>query len=330
MRRARTRLAALAALLALAAALADGARAGDESAGTRVASFLTADAGAAVAARGGAGLALAADLQSAALNPAALGALGGGRFAASHASLPGGAAHDWAAWGGRAGASELRWGVSGVLRGEGTIEGRDAANRPTGEARARSWALAVQLARPLGPHLAVGGAARWVGERIGESGGDGLAFDAGAQLRAGPVTAALAAQNFGGGMNWGGRRWSMPASLGAGLALEHAASGLRLVLDLAAPADYFRSARAGAEWRLRHRLALRAGWRHELGAPPEERRTGPAFGFGVGHGSLWLDYGLALAGDGESVHRIGLDLRRLAAPGAAIAPAPGAGAPARE
>ena len=337
MRRARTRpatpapagRATLALSIALSLALAFTfagarlARAAAEASGTRVGAFLTTDPGAAVAARGGAGFALGGDLQSTALNPAALAGLGSGRFAFSHATLAEGVASDWAAFGGRLGAGSLRYGVSGLLRSEGTIVGRDAANQPTADAAARSWALAFQLARPLGPWLTLGGAARWVGERIGESGGDGLAFDAGAQGRAGALSFGLSAQNFGGGMNWGGQRWRMPASLGAGVALEHAPSGLRFVFDLAAPADYYRSARGGAEWRLRDRLALRAGYRRELGAPPDDRGHGPAFGFGAGVGSMWLDYGFVLSSGGESVHRIGLDLRRLAhAEAPALAEAP--------
>lgn len=322
-RRARTRAAAPAAfalaLACTACALAGPARADGEAAGTRVASFLATDPGPAVVARGGAGYALGADLQSATLNPAALGGLSTGGFAFSHATLTGDAVHDWAAYAGRLGRSALRYGVSGVLRSEGTIEGRDAANQPTTTSDARSWALALQIARPLGRNLVIGGAARWVGERVGESGGNGLSFDAGAQLRAGAFSAGLAAQNFGGGMNWGGQRWRMPASLGAGVALEHAASGLRFVLDLAAPADYYRSARAGAEWRWHDRFALRAGWRRELGAPGDDPMNGPAFGLGAGAGSWWLDYGYVVSPNGEAVHRFGLDLRRLARP--AIPPA---------
>ena len=318
----------LALSLALPLAGAGVARAAAEAAGTRVASFLAIDPGAAVAARGGAGFAIGADLQSAVLNPAALAGLGAGRFAVSHATLADDVSHDWAAFGGRLGASSFRYGVSGVLRNEGTIVGRDAANQPTTDSDARSWALSFQLARPVGSWLLVGGAARWVGERIGESGGDGLAFDAGAQARAGALSFGLSAQNFGGGMNWGGQRWRMPASLGAGVALEHAASGLRLVFDLAAPADYYRSARGGAEWRLRDRLALRAGYRRELGAPRDDRGHGPAFGFGAGVGSMWLDYGFVLSPGGESVHRVGLDLRRLARPEAP--PAAEAAGPERE
>lgn len=295
--------------------------ASEDDAGTRVASFLTAGAGPAVLGRGGATLAIGMDLQSAAVNPAALALVGPGRFSFSHANLEGSSAQEWLAWGGRLRGGETRFGLSGLLRDEGTIEGRDENNQPTSSANANSWALAAQLARPLAPWLTVGGAARWVGQRIGESGGNGLAFDLGAQARTGMLSFGLAGQNFGGGMNWGGERWRMPASLGVGVALDHAASGLRFMFDLNAPADYYRSARLGAEWRYRDRVALRAGYRRELGAPSDERLTGPSFGLGAGTGSVWFDYGYVLAPNGESAHRVGLDLRRLGGSAPADAPA---------
>jgi hypothetical protein len=307
-------------LAAVSFACACPARAGEESAGTRVAGFLSAGTGPAVLARGGATFALGGDLQSAASNPAALAGIGAGRFSFSHAALEAGATQEWAAWGGRLRGGQTRIGLAGVIRDEGTVAGRDAFDQPTSDAQARSWALSLQLARPLSPWLVVGGAAHWIGERIGDSGGDGLAFDAGAQVHAGALSLALAGQNFGGGMNWGGRRWRMPASLGAGIAIEHAASGLRFVLDLVAPADYYRSARAGAEWRWRDRLALRGGYRRELGAPSDERLDGPAFGFGAGAGSVWFDYAYVLSANGEATHRIGLDLRRIGSVAAPVAP----------
>lgn len=326
-RRARTRTAAVAALVWLA--LVAPARAGEESAGTRAAGFLTAGAGPAVLARGGAGLALGGDLQSAAINPASLASLSGRRFAFAHAALEDGAVQEWAAWGGRVGATRV--GLTALVRNEGSLDARDENGLPAGAMSLSSTAVGLQLARPLVRWLEVGGTVRGVGERIGGDVGLGLSFDAGALVHAGLLHVALAGQNFGGGMNWGGRRWRMPASLGGGVALDHAPSGLRVALDLNAPADYYRSVRAGAEWRWRDRLALRGGWRQELGAPADERLGGPAFGVGAGAGALWIDYGYVLGGAGEVTHRIGLELRRFGASSASapatVAPAP---APGRE
>jgi hypothetical protein len=296
------------------------ARAANEGAGTRAASFLSAGTAPATLAMGGAALALGRDVQGATLNPAALGWVATPQFSLSHADFADQTAQEWVAFGGRIGSSRTRIGLAAVIRDEGTIEGRDANGVPTSDVRARDLALTLQLARPVGEHLSLGGAAHLVNQSIGEANGSGLAFDAGAQLRLGLVSLAVAGQNFGGGMNWAGQRWSMPAQFATGLALEVPASGLRLALDWTAPADYYRSVRAGAEWRWHDRLALRGGWRGELGAPPEDRAGGPAFGIGAGSGAMWLDYGYVLAGDGSATHRVGLSLRGR--------PAPPAGSPA--
>lgn len=157
-------------------------------------------------------------------------------------------------------------GAAGTFRDEGTIPGRDANNLPTTDVSAHSVALGVQLARPFGERMLVGGAVRYVGESIGESHGNGLSFDAGAQFTSGPFGFGLAGRDFGGGMRWAGQQWRMPATFGAGVAFTHPRSGLRLALDLLAPASYFRSVRVGGEWQWHERLALRGGWRGELGA----------------------------------------------------------------
>jgi hypothetical protein len=307
------------AVLALALCLgATNAPAAEDGAGTRAASFLSAGTAPSVLAMGGAALAFGRDVQGATLNPAALGWVATPQFALAHADLEDQTAQEWAAYGGRIGSSNTRFGLAAVIRDEGTIEGRDANDVPTADVRAQDLALTLQLARPFGEHLSVGGAAHVVSQRIGSVAGSGFAFDAGAQLRLGFLSLAVAGQDFGGGMSWAGQHWRMPTQFATGLALE-APGGLRLALDLNAPADYYRSVRAGAEWRWRDHLALRGGWRSELGAPAEDRLGGPAFGFGAGAGALWLDYGYVLSSaDGAATHRVGLSLRgRPAAPASA-------------
>ena len=68
--------------------------------------------------------------------------------------------------------------------------------------------------------------------------------------------------------------------------------------------------RAGGEWVWRQRVALRAGYRLALGAPPEEALSGATFGVGTGFGAAWLDYAFTPEGaDGTGQHRIGLTFR---------------------
>jgi hypothetical protein len=295
--------------LTLGHMLAGRVTAAEESAGTRAAGFLVNGAPASVLAMGGATLALGRDVNGAAWNPAALGWLGSSQFAVSHASLADASAQEWIAGGGRIGSSATRFGASLLVLDEGTIQGLDASNHPTGDFRAQDLAMSLQLAQPVGPHASVGGAARWVRQSIADVSGNGLAFDLGGQLRSGPLAVALAGRNFGGGMRWDGAQWRMPASFGLGVALEPSRVPVRLALDWEAPADYYRSLRVGAEWRWRDRLALRGGWRGELGAPAGDRLGGPAFGFGAGAGPWWVDYGYVVSPDGTGSHRFGLNLR---------------------
>ena len=313
---------ALALLLALGwlAPAVAAAAAGDESAGTRAAAFLGGGSSPEVLGMGGATLALSRDVQGAGWNPAALAWLAGPQLVLAHTELADQASQEWAGFAGRLHLGDARVGLAALYRDEGTIAGRDANNLPTGDVAANDLALTLQLARPFGERLSAGGAMHFVSQRIGDDGGVGAAFDAGAQLRLGLFSLALSGRDFGGSMHWDGQRWRMPATLGAGAAFEHAPSGLRLALDLAAPADYFRSVHVGAEWRWRDRLALRTGWQRALGAPGTDPMDGPSFGLGAGAGAMWFDYAYVLSEGGAATHRLGLSWRG-AAPGAATPPA---------
>ncbi len=325
-RRARMR-AAGAWALALSLAICAGSRAahaGEESAGTRAAAFLVQGGGPAVLGMGGAAIAGGEGLQAAGWNVAALSRTHALQAYFAHAQLGESGSQDWAAAGGLLRGGETRWALSATFRDEGTILGRDEHDQPTGDVNASALAVGLQLARPFGAHLAFGAGARVVSEGIGDERGLGLAFDAGAQARFGLLRVGLSGRDFGGGMRWAGQRWRMPASLGGGLALVHPGSGVTVALDAVAPANYHRSIRAGAEWEFRDRVALRGGYRAELGADPDEPLTGPAFGLGARAGMAWVDYALVIAGNGESSHRFALTLRRPGAPSAApaLAPAP--------
>jgi hypothetical protein len=295
--------------LALAVALgaADPARADLAGAGTRAASFLQTGAAPAVAGMGGAGLASGADLESAAWNTAALAHLSELRWSVAHAALPDGVRQEWAGIGGRL-REDTRWAVSGLYRDDGEIEARDADNRPLAPWRAQSVALSLALARPLGPHLALGAGARYVGEHVGDAHGNGLAFGAGVQVRLGGLRLAMVGQDFGGGMRWAGQQWRMPATLAAGLAWVDEVHGLRLAADVIEPAAAARQLRTGGEWRPGGRMALRLGWRGDLEGDAEAARGGATFGLGFATGRMWLDYGFEESALGEGVHRVGLSL----------------------
>jgi hypothetical protein len=285
------------------------AGAGVEKAGTTAANFLSLGSGARILGMGGATLGLAGGLDAGAWNTGALGWVERTELTFSHAGLAEDAAQEWIAAGGRLGRSETRWALSGLYQTEGSFEGRDALGGSTGSFEVASMAVGGQLAHRFGRRASVGFGAKWVNEDLGAMRGSGLTFDGGMLVRVGMLGFGVAAQNAGGHMGYGSRTYPFPTSVGGGISLDHAASGLRLDVDVNVPTAYYKNLRGGIEWRWKDRLALRSGYRAELGAPSDEALTGPAFGMGAGAYGLWLDYGYLVTRSGEGQHRMGLSLR---------------------
>ena len=309
MRAAHALRAALVAALALATAGARPARGEIGNAGTTVGGFLTTPSGASAPGMAGTTLAFEGDLAAAAFNPASLGAIPRLDLALSHAAFPDGSRHEWAALGGRLGRFATRWGISGLYAGQGTFEGRDASNQPTGSFSASSVALGLAIAQPLRHVATLGVGAKLVNENLGSTSGTGVTFDAGLTAHAGPVGLGASARNVGGTLRYGGVAYSFPIAYGAGVSIEPA-GGLRLEVDANFPYDYYNDVRAGVEYRWRDRFALRAGYRRELGSDPAtEPLDGPTFGLGAGMRGVWLDYAYLPAIGGETEQRIGVVLR---------------------
>jgi hypothetical protein len=235
------------------------AQAGSEAAGTTAAGFLSVGTGADVLGRGGATLGIGGDLAIVPWNAAALGGLEGTQVALAHATLADQTQQEWAAVGGRAGRSALRWSLNGLYQSEGSFEGRDAFNNSTSPFDVSSMALGIHLAHPLGSHATLGVGGKYVGDNLGSVSGTGYTMDAGLQMRAGILGAGVAVTNLGGGMSYEGTRYDLPMNLGLGAALDLPGTGLRFALDASFPSAYYQDVCAGAEWRWRDLLTLRAG-----------------------------------------------------------------------
>jgi hypothetical protein len=295
-------------LLAATLSLAPGvARAGSDDVGTTAANFLTIGAGAGILGMGGAGLGIAGGLSHASWNAASLGWLQETQFVISHAGLQDSRMQEWAAVGGRFGEGATRWSVSGLYQSEGAVEGRDAANNPTGDFNVSSIALGTQVAHAFSDRLAVGLGARFVSENLSTVTGSGFTFDGGVQARHGAFGFGLAGQNIGGQMRYAGVPYRFPGNIGAGVSYAPEGLGLRFAVDANFPMSYYTDVRTGVEWMWRDRVALRMGYRHELGAGEGEQLSGPAFGLGAGVAGMWMDYGYVIE-DGGGQHRIGLTL----------------------
>lgn len=282
------------------------AAAGIERAGTTAANFLALGSGPGVLAMGGAGLGLEGGLAAFDWNPATLARLGGTEAVFSHAALGEQNAQEWAGVGSRLRFAGLSGAVTGLFQHEGSFEGRDALNNPTGNFDVSSVAVGVGIARAVGPFVTAGLGIKYAGENLGGVRGSGVAFDAGLQVRSAGFGFGAAAQNAFGKMKYDAASYDFPASYGLGVSYEHAASGLRVALDMNFPAAYYSDIRGGLEWRWNDRFALRTGYRAELGAASGEPLGGPTFGMGAGAGSMWFDYGYLVGGAGSGQHRIGI------------------------
>ena len=293
-------------ILALAARPA---AAGIERAGTTGANFLSLGVGAGELGMGGATLGSFFDLSGVSWNAASLGLLNETQIAFSHAPLAGAGAQDWMGYGGRMGISRTRWAITGLYQGDGAFEGRDALGNSTGSFSASSMAFGATLAQSFGPSVVLGLGGKVVTEKLADASGFGGTFDAGLLVHKGPFGFGLAAQNLGGRMKYGDLYYSMPTNLGAGVSFASPATGLRLALDVNHPSAYYHDIRAGVEWMWRDRVAIRTGYRHELGGgTASDGLNGPTFGMGAGVRGLWFDYGYLASSNGDGQHRIALRL----------------------
>ena len=295
----------LGAALVMALVAAGFANAGVDQAGTTAANFLSVGAGPRIFGMGGATLGLGSDLAAGSWNAAALGWVDQTQVTLSHSGLDNQSLQEWAGVGGRFGKSGTRWSLSGLYQGDGTFEGRDASNVSTGSFSVSSFAVGAHLAQQIGPMLTFGLGAKTVSEKLADVSGIGTTLDAGLMFRYGIFGAGLAAQNVGGHMTYSGVNYSFPTNYGVGIGLSHPRSGLSLAVDANFPSAYYSDVRAGAEWRWKEAVALRAGYRSETGATLDPL-TGPTFGLGAGMSGFWFDYGYLVAGNGDGQHRVAL------------------------
>src|SRR5580765_5517695 len=106
-------------------------------------------------------------------------------------------------------------------------------------------AFGGHLAQAFGDHVTLGFGAKFVTENLGTVSGWGGTYDAGIQVHSGDFGFGLAAQNLGGRMTYGSAIYPMPGNIGAGMAYQIPASGLRFALDANFPSAYYGDVRAG-------------------------------------------------------------------------------------
>jgi len=284
------------------------ANAGIDQAGTTAANFLSLGSGTRVLSMGGAAIGLGDDLGSSTWNIASLGYVNRMEVVFSHSSLGDGTMQEWAGIGGRLRGGATRWSLSGLYQGNGSFEGRDASNLPTGSFNASSFAFGAHLARRFGEVVSIGGGAKVVSENLGTVSGFGVTFDFGASAHAGAFGFGVAGQNVGGQMHYESTPYRFPSNIGAGISYSLPVTGLRLAVDANFPQAYYSDVRMGAEYLWHDAIAIRAGYRHEMSDAGTDPLTGPTFGLGAGWNGMWMDYGYIVSSTGEAQHRLGFRL----------------------
>lgn len=283
------------------------AHAGIENAGTTAGNFLSVGTGAGVLSMGGATLGAGRDLNAAAWNPAALGFLSSSQYALQHAALAMDVSQDWIAASGRMGHGATHWSASALYQNDGSFDGRDALGVSTGAFSVSNLAVGLALARPFTPDVTAGVRFNYLSESLGSASGSGYGMDLGLQARHGAFGFGAAARNIGGSMKYDSGSYDLPGVVGAGLSWTDERRGVRLAMDANFPSAYYNDVRMGGEWTWQQRVALRAGYRLELGGGANEPLGGPSFGFGTGVNGFWFDYAFLAGGsDAQGAHRFGL------------------------
>lgn len=311
----RTRLLALLVVVATAAAptvaagQASEAEREDASSAREAATFLLVPLGARNVGFGGALAGAEADVEGSIWNPAALAGVESWAVHYHGANDFGTATH---ALGGVARLGAFRAGLSLLAVDLGTIDARDAANRPIGTIEPSNVLVILTIARPISSVFDVGGSYKLVRQGGACGGCDGLepdatghAFDLAVSARPHGLERlrlGLVVSNLGGGVAYagGGPTDPLPARIRLGGELDllpapsdatDAAAGdveLRVRADLRQTFTEFDDLDlfAGAEVGYRSIAYLRAGY-----AAAGDGRSGPALGIGLRYAGFHLDVG---------------------------------------
>ncbi|OGS36115.1 MAG: hypothetical protein A2293_01390 [Elusimicrobia bacterium RIFOXYB2_FULL_49_7] len=120
---------------------------------------------------------------------------------------------------------------------------------------------------------------------------------------------AAVVQNIGPGVTFIEKQDPLPVNYKVGLAHNFLGETLTLSLDAAFPPDGDSSVSAGADYRIKEWVSLRAGYKHLSDRPSGDIQPGVMGGIGIGNESVSVDYAFVPYASFGSTHRIGLNYR---------------------
>ncbi|MBI3293070.1 MAG: PorV/PorQ family protein [Elusimicrobia bacterium] len=282
--------------------------------GTTSLNFLKLGVGARQLAMGGAGVALADDVNAVYWNPAAYGNIERQEASFLYAKWVEGVAYQHAAYAqpqGRWGT----WGVQVTALQVTDVKGFDAQDNATGDVTVQDWAVATGWGRRWGKRWRVGGTLKGIRERLDTVNAMTALADAGVVVnpwlpggrRTGwleGLSLGVAARNLGPGVKFDSAKAPTPFSVDVGMAYRTFYDAIRVAADWHRPRDGKSSVRTGLEVWLGEYLAVRGGYRTRA-----DLGNGVSVGFGFKAWDLELDYAFLDQGVFGNTHRAGVHFR---------------------
>lgn len=271
--------------------------------GASSAGFLNFEVGARPAGMAGAGIGTGSGVTSQLWNPAFLADLDRPEVGAMHASWLDGLSYEWLGYAKPLGP---KWGIGSVSIAYfhmPSIAGYDAFDNPIGEYKAYDMAVTVGLARPLTSAFSVGANARFIRQSLADVSGTGGAVDLGVKAQVAGTTVGASIQNLGPDLSLGGASNPLPRQVRFGMSRPLYENRVLLAADLNMPSDYYNDLRVGTEVRPHELVALRMGYRHELGSSGDPQ-NGLSFGVGLRWKALTVDYAMTPDNAFDNVQRL--------------------------
>lgn len=199
-------------------------------------------------------------------------------------------------------------GYSLVYLNEGTMEGRDAQRRPTGDFKSSEYAGQVTYAGQTGM-LSYGIGVKGIHSKIENESGTGYAFDGGVGLHAGNFDFAASVLNLGKGPKLISESSSLPTTLNAGVGYQFR-MGLLVTGDVRQNVPERRTTFAvGGELPVYGLIYLRGGYiydKENKKDPDQKVPRGMSAGFGLSIATLRVDYAISSLGELGYTHRFTL------------------------
>lgn len=278
------------------------------------AAFLDIGVGARGIGMGGAFTALADDSSAVYWNPAGLARLEKREASVSHAELGLGTREDFIAYAHPT--SRGTFAAAMTYLSQGSIGGRDATGRPTGDYEASDAAFAG--AYGVKTDVAdLGVSVKYLRSHIASSEAQGVAADFGARrafdgVGPGKLVVGAALRNTGPGLKYENQRNDLPLRMAGGAAYTFAAGRTLAAEVQTAPRGGGADGGFGGEFKVMEGALLRLGWSTKNAAPEGsgfDAARGLTVGLGLERAGFRFDYAAQAAGELGAAHRFTLAKR---------------------